>query len=76
MNAVGFGPVYTPFQSRRIGAAGQAVAAHNARVEAGTMPKRPKRSRKIDAAIVFLATDDAGGIGGALSVVDGGPTAL
>ena len=57
-------------------AAGESVAQYNARAAQGTMLKRPGRAEEVAAAILFLASDDASYVTGALLFVDGGMTAL
>jgi len=76
VNAVGPGPIFTPFHQRRIEAAGETVAQYNAKAAEGTMMKRPGRAEEVAAAILFLASDDASYVTGALLFVDGGMTAL
>ena len=76
MNAVGPGPIFTPFHQRRIEAAGETVAQYNASAAMGTMMKRPGRAEEVAAAILFLASDDASYVTGALLFVDGGMTAM
>ena len=76
VNAVGPGPIFTPFHARRIAAAGQTVEQYNAQAAQGTMLKRPGRPEEVAAAILFLASDDASYVTGALLFVDGGMTAL
>ncbi len=76
VNAVGPGPIFTPFHERRIAAAGQTVEQYNAQAAAGTMMKRPGRAEEVAAAILFLASDDASYVTGALLFVDGGMTAM
>src|SRR6202008_85414 len=76
VNAVGPGPILTPFHERRIAAAGQTVEQYNAQAARGTMMKRPGRADEVAAAILFLASDDASYVTGALLFVDGGLTAL
>jgi NAD(P)-dependent dehydrogenase (short-subunit alcohol dehydrogenase family) len=76
VNAVGPGPIFTPFHQRRIAAAGETVEQYNARAAQGTMLKRPGRAEEVAAAILFLASDDASYVAGALLFVDGGMTAL
>jgi len=49
---------------------------YNARAAQGTMLKRPGRAEAVAAAILFLASDDASYVTGALLFVDGGMTAL
>ena len=76
VNAVGPGPIFTPFHERRIAAAGETVEQYNAQAARGTMLKRPGRADEVAAAILFLASDDASYVTGALLFVDGGMTAL
>jgi 2-hydroxycyclohexanecarboxyl-CoA dehydrogenase len=76
VNAVGPGPIFTPFHERRIAAAGETIEQHNAKAAQGTMLKRPGRAEEVAAAILFLASDDASYVTGALLFVDGGMTAL
>ena len=76
MNAVGPGPIFTPFHERRIAAAGETVAQYNESAAKGTMLKRPGRAEEVAAAILFLASDDASYVTGALLFVDGGMTAM
>ena len=76
VNAVGPGPIFTPFHQRRIEAAGQSVAQYDASAAKGTMLKRPGRAEEVAAAILFLASDDASYVTGALLFVDGGMTAM
>ena len=61
---------------RRIAAAGETVEQYNARAAQGTMLQRPGRAEEVAAAILFLASDDASYVTGALLFVDGGMTAL
>ena len=44
VNAVGPGPIFTPFHQRRIAAAGETVEQYNAKAAQGTMLKRPGRA--------------------------------
>lgn len=76
VNAVGPGPIFTPFHERRIAAAGESVEHYNEQAARGTMLKRPGRPEEVAAAILFLASDDASYVTGALLFVDGGMTAL
>ncbi|MSO91460.1 MAG: SDR family oxidoreductase [Acetobacteraceae bacterium] len=76
VNAVGPGPIFTPFHKRRLEAAGETVEQYNAKAAQGTMLKRPGRAEEVAAAILFLASDDASYVTGALLFVDGGMTAL
>jgi 2-hydroxycyclohexanecarboxyl-CoA dehydrogenase len=54
----------------------ETVEQCNARAAQGTMLKRPGRAEEVAAAILFLASDDASYVTGALLFVDGGMTAL
>ena len=76
VNAVGPGPIFTPFHQRRIAASGETVEQYNARAAQVTMLKRPGRAEEVAAAILFLASEDASYVTGALLFVDGGMTAL
>ena len=76
VNAVGPGPIYTPFHARRIAASGETVEQYNAKAAQGTMMKRPGRAEEVAAAILFLASDDASYVTGTLLFVDGGMTAM
>ena len=76
VNAVGPGPIFTPFHQRRIEAAGETGAQYDAKAAQGTMLRRPGRPEEVAAAILFLASDDASYVTGALLFVDGGMTAL
>src|ERR1700709_401125 len=51
VNAVGPGPIFTPFHERRIAAAGETGEAYNAQAAQGTMMKRPGRAEAVAAAI-------------------------
>jgi 2-hydroxycyclohexanecarboxyl-CoA dehydrogenase len=70
------GPAITPFHARRIEAAGETVEQYNAKAAQGTMLKRPGRAEEVASAILFLASEDASYVTGALLFVDGGMTAL
>jgi NAD(P)-dependent dehydrogenase (short-subunit alcohol dehydrogenase family) len=48
----------------------------NAKAAQRAMLKRPGRTEEVDAAILFLASDDATYVTGALLFVDGGMTAM
>ena len=76
VNAVGPNPIVTPFHQRRIAASGETVEQYNARAAQGTMLKRRGRAEEVAAAMLFLASDDASYVTGALLFVDGGMTAL
>ncbi len=76
VNAVGPGPIFTPFHARRLAASGETVEQYNAKAADGTMMKRPGRAEEVASAILFLASDDASYVTGALLFVDGGMTAM
>src|SRR5690348_4877063 len=76
VNAVGPGPIFTPFHQRRIATAGETVEQYDAKAAQATMLKRPGRAEEVAAAILFLASEDASYVTGALLFVDGGMTAL
>ena len=76
VNAVGPGPIFTPFHARRLAASGETVEQYNAKAAQGTMMKRPGRAEEVASAILFLASDDASYVTGALLFVDGGMTAM
>jgi len=63
-------------QLRRIAAAGETGEQYNAKAARATMLKRPGRAKEVAAAILFLASEDASYVTGALLFVDGGMTAL
>jgi Enoyl-(Acyl carrier protein) reductase len=73
VNAVGPGP----FLRRSISATSQLRREgeqYNAKAAQGTMLKRPGRAEEVAAAVLFLASDDASCVTGALLSVDGGMT--
>ena len=76
INAVGPGPIFTPFHAKRIAAAGQTVEQYNDEAARQTMMKRPGRSEEVAACIAFLASDDASYVAGTILYVDGGLTAI
>ena len=76
VHAVGPGPIFTPFHARRIEAAGETVEQYSAKAAQGTRMKRPVRADEVASAILFLASDDASYVTGALLFVDGGMTAM
>ncbi len=75
-NAVGPGPIFTPFHARRIAAAGQTVAQYNEDAATRTMLRRPGTAEEVAACILFLASDEASYVTGAMLLVDGGMTAM
>ena len=75
-NAVGPGPIMTPFHERRAVEAGQSVETYVEAFGRPTMLKRAGTGREVAHAILFLASDDASFITGVLLFVDGGQTAL
>src|SRR5260221_8015360 len=76
VHAVCPGPIFTPFHQRRLAAAGETVEQSNAKTAQVTMMNRPGRPTGVASAILFLASDDASYVTGALLFVDGGMTAL
>ena len=70
VHALGPGPIFTPFHHRRIAASGETVEQYNAKAAQGTMLKRPVRAEEVAAAILFLASNDASYVTGALLFVD------
>ena len=76
VNAVGPGPIFTPFHERRAEALGQTHEAYVEEFGADTMLKRPGTAREVANGIVFLASDDASYITGTCLFIDGGQTAL
>jgi NAD(P)-dependent dehydrogenase (short-subunit alcohol dehydrogenase family) len=75
-NAVGPGPIFTPFHAKRIAAAGQTVEQYNAEAGERTALKRPGTADEVANCILFLASDEAAYVTGALLLVDGGMTAM
>ena len=76
VNAVGPGPIFTPFHAKRIAAAGTSVEQYNADAAGRTMLKRPGTADEVASCILFLASDDAAYVTGTLLLVDGGMTSL
>ena len=76
VNAVGPGPIFTPFHQRRVAASGETVEQYKAKAAQGTILKRPGRAEEVAAAILFWASDDASYVTGALQLADGGMTAM
>ena len=76
VNAVGPGPIFTPYHERRAGELGQTRESYIEAFGAETMMKRPGTAREIANGIAFLASDDASYITGTCLFIDGGQTAL
>ena len=76
VNAVGPGPIFTPFHEGRAEALGQTREAYIEEFGAETMMKRPGTAREVANGIAFLASDDASYITGTCLFIDGGQTAL
>jgi NAD(P)-dependent dehydrogenase (short-subunit alcohol dehydrogenase family) len=75
-NAVGPGPIFTPFHARRIEEAGQTVRQYNDDAASRTMLRRPGTAEEVANCILFLASDEASYVTGTLLLVDGGMTAM
>jgi NAD(P)-dependent dehydrogenase (short-subunit alcohol dehydrogenase family) len=76
VNAVGPGPIFTPFHERRALAAGQTLEAFKEEFGRATMLKRPGTPQEVAACILFLASDEASFVTGTCLFVDGGQTAM
>jgi NAD(P)-dependent dehydrogenase (short-subunit alcohol dehydrogenase family) len=76
VNAVCPGHIFTPFHARRIAAVGQTIDDYNANAAKRTMMKRPGTADEVASCALFLASDDASYITGAMLYVDGGLTAM
>ena len=76
VNAVGPGPIFTPFHERRAQALGQTHEAYIVEFGAETMMKRPGTAREVANGIAFLASDDASYITGTCLFIDGGQIGL
>ena len=76
VNAVGPGPIFTPFHERRAEALGQTHESYIEEFGAETMMKRPGTAREVANGIAFLASDEASYITGTCLFIDGGQTAL
>ena len=76
VNAVGPGPIFTPFHERRAEALGQTHESYIEKFGAETMMKRPGTAREVANGIAFLASDEASYITGTCLFIDGGQTAL
>ena len=76
VNAVGPGPIFTPFHEGRAEALGKSRDAYIEEFGADTMMKRPGRAREVANGIAFLASEEASFITGTCLFIDGGQTAL
>ena len=76
VNAVGPGPIFTPFHERRAEDLGQTHESYIEEFGAETMLKRPGTAREVANGIAFLASDDASYITGTCLFIDGGQTGL
>ena len=76
VNAVGPGPIFTPFHARRAETLGQTQESYIEEFGSETMLKRPGTAREIANGIAFLASDEASYITGTCLFIDGGQTAL
>ena len=76
VNAVGPGPIFTPFHEGRAQALGQTHEAYIDEFGAETMMKRPGTAREVANGIAFLASGEASYITGTILFIDGGQTAL
>jgi meso-butanediol dehydrogenase / (S,S)-butanediol dehydrogenase / diacetyl reductase len=76
VNAVCPGPIFTPFDARRLQNTGKTVAQYNEDAASRTMLKRPGTAEEVAACILFLASNDASYVTGSLLFVDGGMTAM
>ena len=76
VNAVGPGPIFTPFHERRAEDLGQTYESYIEEFGAETMLKRPGTASEVANGIAFLASDDASYITGTCLFIDGGQTGL
>jgi NAD(P)-dependent dehydrogenase (short-subunit alcohol dehydrogenase family) len=76
VNAVGPGPIFTPYHERRALAAGKTLEQYREEAGARTMLKRPGTPQEVAAGILFLASEEASYVTGTLLFVDGGLTAM
>jgi NAD(P)-dependent dehydrogenase (short-subunit alcohol dehydrogenase family) len=76
VNAVGPGPIYTPFHEKRNASIGRTLQQYEDDAARGTMLRRSGRAEEVAACILFLASDDASYVTGTLLFVDGGYTAM
>jgi len=76
VNAVCPGPIFTPFHERRTRELGRTLEQYREDAARGTLLKRHGTPEEVAAGILFLASDDASYVTGALLFVDGGYTAM
>ena len=76
VNAVGPGPIFTPFHERRAEDLGQTYESYIEEFGAETMLKRPGTASEVANGVAFLASDDASYITGTCLFIDGGQTGL
>ena len=76
VNAVGPGPIFTPFHERRAESLGQTHEEYVKEFGAETMLNRPGTAREVANGIAFLASAEASYITGTCLFIDGGQTSL
>ena len=76
VNAVGPGPIFTPFHERRAETLGKTRDAYVEEFGAETMLKRPGRARDVANGIAFLASEEAAFITGTCLFIDGGQSVI
>jgi 2-hydroxycyclohexanecarboxyl-CoA dehydrogenase len=76
VNAVGPGPIFTPFHEKRTRELGRTLEQYREDAAKSTILKRPGTPEEVAACILFLASDDASFVTGTLLFVDGGLTAM
>lgn len=76
VNAVGPGPIMTPFHEHIIEESDQSRDAYVEKFGSTTMMNRPGTAQEVANGILFLASDDASFITGTCLYIDGGQTAL
>ncbi len=76
VNAVGPGPIYTPFHERRALDASRELDEFREEFGKDTILNRPGTPREVANCILFLASDEASFVTGTILYVDGGQTAI
>ena len=76
VNAVGPGPIYTPFHENRARNAGRQLDEFREEFGQDTILNRPGTPREVANCILFLASDEASFVTGTILYVDGGQTAI